>query len=153
MADKKPLKAIFTEAGNVDSLGEFEDADFIGVDNGGTGAVTLTQDEVLLGNGTSAVASVVRGNLIAGSNKLTINNGSTVSGVVLGQNVTIDIDETKINLQNTTGQISLADLLLLDPDLAGSDYGVLGASISGDVPLPDAQGNVTYNGGTWQDGG
>ena len=41
MPDKKPLKANLTGAGNLDSLAEFEDGDFVDVDDGGVGTVML----------------------------------------------------------------------------------------------------------------
>ena len=115
MADKKPLKANLTLTGNLDSLAEFEDADYIDIDDGGTGQVSLTSGEILIGNGVSPITTLARGNLLAGSNKIIINDGASATGVVLGQNVTIDINEASIDINNTTGQIALARVLQKRP--------------------------------------
>ena len=146
MADKKPLKANLTQAGNLDSLAEFEDADYIDIDDGGTGQVSLTSGEILIGNGVSPISTLARGNLIAGSNKILINSGTTATGVVLGQNVTIDIVESSIDINNTTGQLGLARLLQKKPGTIDALFAEAG--ISGIVPVPDEEGNTTYDGGS-----
>ena len=146
MADKKPLKANLTLTGNLDSLAEFEDADYIDIDDGGTGQVSLTSGEILIGNGVSPITTLARGNLLAGSNKIIINDGASATGVVLGQNVTIDINEASIDINNTTGQIALARVLQKSP---GTVYALFADSlISGVVPVADEQGNTTYDGGS-----
>ena len=91
MPVKIPVKALFREDGVVDALGEFVAGDYISVDDGGTGTVSFTTNEVLIGNGTNALSTVTRNNIVAGSSKITINGGSSASGVVLGSNVTVDV--------------------------------------------------------------
>ena len=146
MADKKPLKANLTLTGNLDSLAEFEDADYIDIDDGGTGQVSLTSGEILIGNGVSPITTLARGNLLAGSNKIIINDGASATGVVLGQNVTIDINEASIDINNTTGQIALARVLQKRPGTVDALFA--DSLISGVVPVPDEQGNTNYDGGS-----
>ena len=145
MPDKKPLKANLTGAGNLDSLAEFEDVDFVDVDDGGTGRTSITSGEVLVGNGSSSVATVIRANLIAGSNKILINSGTSVAGVVLGENVTLDIVESAIDINNTSGQVPLSRLLAQVPGTVDADF--TGGGISGTIPTPDEFGNTIYDGG------
>ena len=145
MPDKKPLKANLTGAGNLDSLAEFEDGDFVDVDDGGTGRTTIASGEVLVGNGGSAVGTVIRANLIAGSNKILINSGTSAAGVVLGENVTLDIVESAIDINNTTGQIALSRLLAQVPGTVDAEFTQGG--ISGIIPTPDEFGNTNYDGG------
>ena len=147
MPEKTPLKANFTSANNLDSLGEFEASDYVGVDNGGTGTTTHTSGQVLVGNGDQAVASVVRGKLIAGSNKIILNAGTEVSGVVLGQDVTINIVESEIDISKTTGNISLSQLTQEDPSLPSSGY-TASADISGDAGTV-TNGVTIYEGGVY----
>ena len=146
MADKKPLKANLTLTGNLDSLAEFEDADYIDIDDGGTGQVSLTSGEILIGNGVSPITTLARGNLLAGSNKIIINDWASATGVVLGQNVTIDINEASIDINNTTGQIALARVLQKRPGTVDALFA--DSLISGVVPVADEQGNTTYDGGS-----
>ena len=145
MPDKKPLKANLTQAGNLDSLAEFEDGDFVDVDDGGTGRTSLTSGEVLIGNGATSVGTLVRANLIAGSNKILINSGPSVAGVVLGENVTLDIVESEIDINNTTGQVPLSRLLAQVPGTVDADF--TGGGISGTIPAPDEFGNTIYDAG------
>ena len=56
MSVKTPIKATFTGS-DVTGLAEYQAADFIGVADGGTGAVTHTSNAILLGNGTNAIQS------------------------------------------------------------------------------------------------
>jgi hypothetical protein len=146
MPDVKPLKANLTGAGNLDSLAEFEDTDFVDIDDGGTGSTTFTSGEVLVGQGTSAITSVSRGNLIAGSTKLTINDGTSVSDVVLGQNVTIDLIESSIDINNTTGQIGLSRVLHVDPGTIDAHFSQSEISEEGQTP----GGDTNHDGGSSQ---
>tara|TARA_Y100000593_G_scaffold94411_1_gene193343 strand:- start:3025 stop:3471 length:447 start_codon:yes stop_codon:yes gene_type:complete len=144
MPDKKPLKANLTGAGNLESLAEFEDGDFIDVDDGGTGRTSFNANEILIGNGTSGIDTISRGNLIAGSTKIIINNGTSATEVLLGSNVTIDIVESAIDINKTTGQIPLSRLLEQTPGTVDVEFDT--GAISGNVPLPDENGNINYIG-------
>lgn len=77
----------------------------LAVEDGGTGATTLTSGQVLLGNGTSAITSVARGNATAGSSKITI--GGTGTSAVLGTGFSIDVNESNLSLANIGGLLSL----------------------------------------------
>ncbi len=62
MADRKPLKVLPDSAsgsggGDSTGLGEFVEADTIGVVDGGTGLATVGSNQLLTGNGTSALTS------------------------------------------------------------------------------------------------
>ena len=70
------------------------------VANGGTGASTLTQDGILLGNGSSAVSAVA----LASDKILVGNTGSapTARGIVAGNGINIGIDGSNITISNTS---------------------------------------------------
>jgi len=55
MTAKTPIRTVFNESGTATGLAEFQTGEFIPVEHGGTGAVTLTSNAILLGNGTSAI--------------------------------------------------------------------------------------------------
>ena len=139
----KPLKAKLTGAGNLESLAEFASGDVVDISDGGTGAVSFTSNQVLIGQGTSAVSTVSRGNLIAGSNKVLINSGSSASGVVLGGNLTIDVVESSIDLSKTTGRVSLSRVLQQEPGTIDAEFN-FGNLATTDVP--DENGDITYDG-------
>jgi len=55
MTAKTPIRTVFNESGTATGLAEYQTGEFIGVEHGGIGAVTLTANAILLGNGTSAI--------------------------------------------------------------------------------------------------
>ena len=57
MADRKPLKVLPDGGGDSTGLGEFVEADTIGVVDGGTGLGSVGADQLLTGNGTLALTS------------------------------------------------------------------------------------------------
>jgi hypothetical protein len=65
MTSKTPIRTVFNESGTATGLAEYQTGEFVPVEHGGTGAVTLTSNSILLGNGTSALQSSVIG--ISGS--------------------------------------------------------------------------------------
>ena len=103
MAVKIPIKAIFRQDGTVDALGEFVAGDYISVDDGGTGTISFNANEVLIGNGTNALNTTTRNNIIAGSSRITINGTSSVANVLLGTNITVDVIESEIVVANCKG--------------------------------------------------
>ena len=105
MPVKIPVKALFREDGVVDALGEFVVGDYISVDDGGTGTISFTTNQVLVGNGTDALTTISRNNIVAGSSKITINGGSSATGVVLGSNVTFDVVESEFELAKCKGSL------------------------------------------------
>ena len=55
MTAKTPIRTVFNESGTATGLAEYQTGEFIPVEHGGTGVVTLTSNAILLGNGTSAI--------------------------------------------------------------------------------------------------
>jgi hypothetical protein len=58
MVAKTPIRTVFNESGTATGLAEYQTGEFVPVEHGGTGVVTLTSNSILLGNGTSAIQSV-----------------------------------------------------------------------------------------------
>ncbi len=79
MADRKPLKVLPDGGGDSTGLGEFVAADTVGIVDGGTGLATVGSNQLLTGNGTSALTS--ESNLTFDGNDLFIANGG---GMVIG---------------------------------------------------------------------
>jgi hypothetical protein len=100
MTVKTPIKATFTGS-DVTGLAEFQSADFIGVIDGGTGAVTLTSNSILLGNGTDAIQSPpiqISGSTISVSDSttITIDEGLSVTGTITSGNLLPPTDNTGV---------------------------------------------------------
>jgi hypothetical protein len=100
MTVKTPIKATFTGS-DVTGLAEFQSADFIGVIDGGTGAVTLTSNSILLGNGTDAIQSSpiqISGSTISVSDSttITIDEGLSVTGTITSGNLLPPTDNTGV---------------------------------------------------------
>lgn len=156
MAVKTPVKATFTGS-DVTGLAEYQAADFIGVVDGGTGAVTHTSNAILLGNGTSAIQSSaiqISGTTISTSDstQIQINEGLDVSGsVTISGNLTVTgtttaVDYTNINLTNSfTFEGSTADanettLTVVDPT---ADRTITLPNATGTVVLKDTTDTLT----------
>jgi hypothetical protein len=76
------------------------------VANGGTGAESLSQNAILLGNGTDAIQSVVLNN-----NKILVGNTSaapTGRGIVGGNGITVTVDSANITITNALSGSSSA---------------------------------------------
>ena len=140
MPVKIPVKALFREDGVVDALGEFVAGDYISVDDGGPGTVSFTTNEVLIGNGTNALSTVSRNNIVAGSSKITINGGSSASGVVLGSNVTVDVVEDQIDIAKCKGVLSFSKVT--DTPEGFWERAEIGGGAA------DSEGNQVKDGGT-----
>ena len=100
MTIKTPVKATFTGS-DVTGLAEFQSADFIGVIDGGTGAVTFTSNSILLGNGTDAIQSSpiqISGSTISVSDSttITIDEGLSVTGTITSGNLLPPTDNTGV---------------------------------------------------------
>ena len=78
MADRKPLKVLPDGGGDSTGLGEFVAADTVGIVDGGTGLATVGSNQLLTGNGTSALTS--ESNLTFDGNHLTLGDGDLVIG-------------------------------------------------------------------------
>jgi hypothetical protein len=103
MTVKTPIRTVFNESNVATGLAEYQTGEFIGVEHGGTGAVTHTANAILLGNTTSALQSSVIG--ISGStisstdsSLITIDDGLTVTGnTTITGNLTVNGTTTTIN--------------------------------------------------------
>jgi len=110
------------------------------VGNGGTGATTLTANNVLLGNGTSAVQVVAPG---TAGNVLT-SNGTTWQSTTpaAGGVSTISFGTTGLTPSTaTSGAVSVAGTLAV----ANGGTGVTTSSGANSVVLRDASNNITAN--------
>ena len=90
MADRKPLKVLPDGGGDSTGLGEFVAADTIGVVDGGTGLATVGSNQLLTGNGTSALTS--EANLTFDGSTLTVTADQHIangSGLVVGNTAQI----------------------------------------------------------------
>ena len=104
MAGQIPLKLVVDANSQVQGLGEFIGIDYVSVANGGTGSISFADNQVLIGNGADTIQTISRRDILPATDKVIITNGSnTVMG---DSNLIIDVDETKIDIENTTGIIS-----------------------------------------------
>src|SRR6056300_1492538 len=87
MTVKTPIRTVFNESNVATGLAEYQTGEFIGVEHGGTGAVTHTANAILLGNGTSAIQGSslqISGSTLSSSDSslITINDGLSISGAL-----------------------------------------------------------------------
>src|SRR5210317_1667043 len=87
MTVKTPIRTVFNESNVATGLAEYQTGEFIAVEHGGTGAVTLTSNAILLGNTTSAIQSSslqISGSTLSSSDSslITINDGLSISGAL-----------------------------------------------------------------------
>ena len=156
MTSKTPIRTVFNESGTATGLAEYQTGEFVPVEHGGTGAVTLTSNSILLGNGTSAIQSSpiqISGSTISASDStiITIDDGLsiigalTVTGTITG---TISGATTSGNIQvgvtgNNEIDTSSGNLTL---DSAGGTIAVDdNLTVSGNTTIT---GNLTVNGTT-----
>jgi len=147
MTIKTPVKATFTGS-DVTGLAEFQSADFIGVVDGGTGAVTHTANSILLGNGTSALLSSgiqIVGTTLSSSDStlITIDEGLTVTGnTIITGNLTVNGTTTTIN--STT--VDVVNSFRFEGSTA-NDYEtnltVVDPTADRTITLPNATGTVS----------
>ena len=147
MTIKTPVKATFTGS-DVTGLAEFQSADFIGVVDGGTGAVTHTANSILLGNGTSALLSSgiqIVGTTLSSSDStlITIDEGLTVTGnTTITGNLTVNGTTTTIN--STT--VDVVNSFRFEGSTA-NDYEtnltVVDPTADRTITLPNATGTVS----------
>ena|SRR5210317_5070 len=103
MTVKTPIRTVFNESNVATGLAEYQTGEFIGVEHGGTGAVTHTANAILLGNGTSAIqgsAIGISGTTLSStdSSLITIDEGLTVTGnTTITGNLTVNGSTTTVN--------------------------------------------------------
>ena len=107
MADRKPLKVLpdsasGTGGGDSTGIGEFVAGDTLGVVDGGTGLATVATDNILTGNGTSALSA--ESDLTFASNKLTVF-GTTGTGTAPPAVINLSTRETTVVENDQLGRI------------------------------------------------
>jgi hypothetical protein len=156
MTAKTPIRTVFNESGTATGLAEFQTGEFIAVEHGGTGAVTLTSNAILLGNGTSAIQNSAIGisgttlsstdsSLITIDEGLTVTGNLTVSGTITG---TVSGSSTAGNIQiGVTGnnEIDTASGNLTIDSAGGTVTVDDNLSVSGNTTIT---GDLTVNGTT-----
>jgi hypothetical protein len=156
MTAKTPIRTVFNESGTATGLAEFQTGEFIPVEHGGTGVVTLTSNAILLGNGTSAIQNSAIGisgttlsstdsSLITIDEGLTVTGNLTVSGTITG---TVSGSSTAGNIQiGVTGnnEIDTASGNLTIDSAGGTVTVDDNLSVSGNTTIT---GDLTVNGTT-----
>lgn len=147
MAVKTPVKATFTGS-DVTGLAEYQAADFIGVVDGGTGAVTHTANSILLGNGTSALLSSgiqIVGTTLSSSDStlITIDEGLTVTGnTTITGNLTVNGTTTTIN-STTVDVVNSFRFEGSSADDYETNLTVVDPTADRTITLPNATGTVS----------
>ena len=156
MTAKTPIRTVFNESGTATGLAEYQTGEFVPVVHGGTGAVTLTSNSILLGNGTDAIQSSpiqISGSTISASDStiITIDDGlsiigaltvtGTITGAISGATTSgnIQVGVTGNNeIDTSSGNLTL--------DSAGGTIAVDdNLTVSGNTTIT---GNLTVNGTT-----
>src|SRR6056300_403876 len=148
MTAKTPIRTVFNESGTATGLAEFQTGEFVAVEHGGTGAVTLTSNAILLGNGTSAIqgsAIGISGTTLSStdSSLITIDEGLTVTGnTTITGNLTVNGKTTTIN--STT--VDIVNSFRFE-DSSEDDYEtnltVVDPTADRTITLPNATGTVS----------
>jgi hypothetical protein len=129
-------------------LAEFQTGEFVAVEHGGTGAVTLTSNAILLGNGTSAIQSSAIG--ISGttlsstdSSLITIDEGLTVTGnTTITGNLTVNGSTTTIN-STTVDVVNSFRFEGSTADAFETNLTVVDPTADRTITLPNATGIVS----------
>ena len=132
MADRKPLKVLPDGGGDSTGLGEFVEADTIGVVDGGTGLATVGSNQLLTGNGTSALTS--ESNLTFDGSTLTVSSSAQIP--------------TEINSSNANPYLVIAAEAETQNDTAGIAFNATkGQAIGGANTMAKIYAKVTNSGG------
>lgn len=107
------------------------------VANGGTGAATLTANNVILGNGTSAVQAVAPGT----SGNVLTSNGTTWSSTTPAAGVSLSAANTWTGKQTFNGTSSVFGVVLLD---SAETVNVVAAAPAATTNLYVQSGSVQY---------
>ena len=142
MVAKTPIRTVFNESGTATGLAEFQTGEFIAVEHGGTGNITLTSNSILLGNGTSAIqnsAIQISGTTLSSSDSttITIAEGLVVTGNLTVSGTTTTINSTTVDVVNSfrfegsTSDDYETNLTVVDPTADRT------------ITLPNATGTVS----------
>src|SRR6056300_654743 len=147
MTVKTPIRTVFNESNVATGLAEYQTGEFIGVEHGGLGVVTLTSNAILLGNGTSAVqnsAIGISGTTISStdSSLITIDEGLTVTGsATITGNLTVNGTTTTVN----SSTIEVTNSFTFEGSTADANETVLGVidpTADRTINLPNASGTI-----------
>ena len=148
MTAKTPIRTVFNESGTATGLAEFQTGEFIPVEHGGTGAVTLTSNAILLGNGTSAIqnsAIGISGTTLSStdSSLITIDEGLTVTGnTTITGNLTVNGTTTTIN-STTVDVVNSFRFEGSSADDYETNLTVVDPTADRTITLPNATGTVS----------
>jgi hypothetical protein len=148
MVAKTPIRTVFNESGTATGLAEYQTGEFVPVEHGGTGVVTLTSNSILLGNGTSALQSSVIG--ISGatlsatdSSLITIDDGLLVTGnTTITGNLTVNGSTTTIN-STTVDVVNSFRFEGSTADAFETNLTVVDPTADRTITLPNATGIVS----------
>ena len=146
MTTKTPVRATFSGS-TVTGLAEYQTGEFIGVEHGGIGVVTLTSNAILLGNGTDGIQSSAIG--ISGttlsstdSSLITIAEGLTVTGTTTIQG---DLNVTGTTTTINSSTIEITSSFTFEgstPDDYETVLGVIDPTADRTINLPNASGTI-----------
>jgi len=148
MTAKTPIRTVFNESGTATGLAEFQTGEFIPVEHGGTGAVTLTSNAILLGNGTSAIqnsAIGISGTTLSStdSSLITIDEGLTVTGnTIITGNLTVNGTTATIN-STTVDVVNSFRFEGSSADDYETNLTVVDPTADRTITLPNATGTVS----------
>src|SRR5210317_972428 len=148
MTAKTPIRTVFNESNVATGLAEFQTGEFINVEHGGTGAVTLTSNAILLGNGTSAIqgsAIGISGTTLSStdSSLITIDEGLTVTGnTTITGNLTVNGTTTTIN-STTVDVVNSFRFEGSSADDYETNLTVVDPTADRTITLPNATGTVS----------
>ena len=148
MTAKTPIRTVFNESNVATGLAEFQTGEFIPVEHGGIGAVTLTSNAILLGNGTSAIqnsAIGISGTTLSStdSSLITIDEGLTVTGnTTITGNLTVNGTTTTIN-STTVDVVNSFRFEGSSADDYETNLTVVDPTADRTITLPNATGTVS----------
>ena len=148
MTAKTPIRTVFNDSNVATGLAEFQTGEFIAVEHGGTGAVTLTSNAILLGNGTSAIqgsAIGISGTTLSSTDStlITIDEGLTVTGnTTITGNLTVNGTTTTIN-STTVDVVNSFRFEGSSADDYETNLTVVDPTADRTITLPNATGTVS----------
>jgi len=148
MTAKTPIRTVFNESNVATGLAEYQTGEFIPVEHGGTGVVTLTSNAILLGNGTSAIqnsAIGISGTTLSStdSSLITIDEGLTVTGnTTITGNLTVNGTTTTIN-STTVDVVNSFRFEGSSADDYETNLTVVDPTADRTITLPNATGTVS----------
>ena len=151
MTVKTPIRTVFNDSNVATGLAEYQTGEFIGVEHGGIGAVTLTSNAILLGNGTNAVqnsAIGISGTTLSSTDStlITIAEGLTVTGTTTIQG-NLNVTGTTTTINSST--IEVTNSFTFEGSTA-DDYetvlGVIDPTADRTINLPNVSGTVITSG-------